>query len=128
MIDRKLKFGNSNPAKKQRQERSLIFSLFIIIDPHNCPFVFKYMVCNILLFTDAPSPSWENLEAVMKAIKTVVQGLVDFIQTNGSKHLEILTLPNLRYKTSMCRDLVQRGTCPRGGNCTFAHSPDELEK
>ena len=77
---------------------------------------------------DAPSPSWENLEAVMKAIKTVVQGLVDFIQTNGSKHLEILTLPNLRYKTSMCRDLVQRGTCPRGGNCTFAHSPDELEK
>lgn len=77
---------------------------------------------------DAPSPSWENLEAVMKAIKTVVQGLVDFIQSNGSKHLEILTLPNLRYKTSMCRDLVQRGTCPRGGNCTFAHSQDELEK
>lgn len=28
----------------------------------------------------------------------------------------------------MCRDLTLRGSCPRGTNCTFAHSADELEK
>lgn len=28
----------------------------------------------------------------------------------------------------MCRDLTFRGNCPRGTNCTFAHSTEELEK
>ncbi|GIY52584.1 RING-type E3 ubiquitin transferase [Caerostris extrusa] len=28
----------------------------------------------------------------------------------------------------MCRDLTQRRNCPRGLNCTFAHSQEELEK
>lgn len=36
--------------------------------------------------------------------------------------------PNSKYKTSMCRDLRQQGGCPRGSNCTFAHTQDELEK
>lgn len=36
--------------------------------------------------------------------------------------------PNSKYKTSMCRDLRQQGGCPRGTNCTFAHSQEELEK
>ena len=33
-----------------------------------------------------------------------------------------------KFKTSMCRDFNQRGSCPRGQNCTFAHSEDELDK
>merc|ERR1719210_3321504 len=32
-----------------------------------------------------------------------------------------------RYKTSMCRDLAMHGSCPRGKNCTFAHSISEIE-
>lgn len=81
-----------------------------------------------LLFIDAPTPSWENLEAVMKAVKTVVKGLVDFVQSNGSKKVDNTAYVNVRYKTSMCRDLSEKGRCPRGTNCTFAHSQEELEK
>ena len=35
---------------------------------------------------------------------------------------------NSRYKTSMCRDLSLHGSCPRGKNCSFAHSPVEMEQ
>ena len=35
---------------------------------------------------------------------------------------------NSRYKTSMCRDLSLHGSCPRGKNCTFAHSPSEMDQ
>ncbi|CAB1352099.1 unnamed protein product [Coregonus sp. 'balchen'] len=53
-----------------------------------------------------PAPSWEELESVMLAVKPQA---------------------NSKYKTSMCRDLRQQGGCPRGSNCTFAHTQDELE-
>jgi len=33
-----------------------------------------------------------------------------------------------KYKTSMCRDFITKGVCPRGEACTFAHSDDELQK
>lgn len=33
-----------------------------------------------------------------------------------------------KYKTYMCRDMKQKGGCPRGASCTFAHSQEELEK
>ena len=81
-----------------------------------------------IVWLDAPTPSWENLEAVMKAVKTVVRGLVDFIQSSGSKKVDNTAYVNVRYKTSMCRDLSEKGRCPRGTNCTFAHSQEELEK
>ena len=64
----------------------------------------------------------------MKAVKTVVRGLVDFIQSSGSKKVDNTAYVNVRYKTSMCRDLSEKGRCPRGTNCTFAHSQEELEK
>ena len=35
---------------------------------------------------------------------------------------------NSRYKTSMCRDLTLHGSCPRGKNCSFAHSPVEMDQ
>ena len=35
---------------------------------------------------------------------------------------------NSRYKTSMCRDLSLHGSCPRGKNCSFAHSPVEMDQ
>ncbi|XP_026464499.1 roquin-2-like [Ctenocephalides felis] len=35
---------------------------------------------------------------------------------------------NSKYKVSMCRDLTLKNSCPRGVNCTFAHSEDELDR
>ncbi|KAI5099472.1 roquin-2, partial [Silurus meridionalis] len=74
-------------------------------------------------------PAWEELESVMLAVKVVVYGLVEFIQNFSKKsHETFQSQPNSKYKTSMCRDLRLQGTCPRGVNCTFAHTQDELEK
>ena len=64
----------------------------------------------------------------MQAIKAIVEGLVDFCQNRTSKKQEFVPLHNPKYKTSMCRDLVQKGKCPRGTSCTFAHSAEELER
>lgn len=51
---------------------------------------------------------------------------------NTNKGIKNESIPSqtniLRYKVSLCRDLIMRGTCPRGGGCTFAHSEEELEK
>ncbi|XP_072514421.1 roquin-2 isoform X2 [Salminus brasiliensis] len=78
---------------------------------------------------DAAAPSWEEMESVMLAVKVVVHGLVEFIQNFSKKsHEAFQSQPNSKYKTSMCRDLRQQGSCPRGANCTFAHTQDELEK
>ncbi|XP_062290860.1 roquin-2 [Scomber scombrus] len=87
------------------------------------------LLANIDHNPDDPAPSWEELESVMLAVKLVVHGLVEFIQ-NFSKKSHDTPQPqaNSKYKTSMCRDLRQQGGCPRGTNCTFAHTQDELEK
>uniref|UniRef100_A0A3B4BMR6 RING-type E3 ubiquitin transferase n=1 Tax=Periophthalmus magnuspinnatus TaxID=409849 RepID=A0A3B4BMR6_9GOBI len=85
------------------------------------------LLANIDHNPDAPPPSWEELESVMLAVKQVVHGLVEFIQ-NFSKKSHDAPQANSKYKTSMCRDLRQQGGCPRGTNCTFAHTQDELEK
>uniref|UniRef100_A0AAV2IXH8 RING-type E3 ubiquitin transferase n=1 Tax=Knipowitschia caucasica TaxID=637954 RepID=A0AAV2IXH8_KNICA len=87
------------------------------------------LLANIDHNPDAPTPSWEELKSVMFSVKQVVHGLVGFIQ-NFSKKSNEAPQPqtNAKYKTSMCRDLRQQGGCPRGTNCTFAHTQDELEK
>ncbi|XP_038046230.1 uncharacterized protein LOC119720576 isoform X2 [Patiria miniata] len=78
---------------------------------------------------DAGIPSWSDLEDAMVAVKTVVTGLVEFVQNHNmnKKTLEQQT-QNIKYKTSMCRDITQKRGCPRGNNCTFAHSEEELER
>lgn len=78
--------------------------------------------------TDCPAPSWEDLEAVMKSLKVVVQGLVDFVRRFNHRRPEMAPPQNTRYKTSMCRDYTAKGSCPRGASCTFAHSQEELEQ
>ncbi|XP_067106890.1 roquin-2 [Osmerus mordax] len=87
------------------------------------------LLANIDHNPEAAAPSWEELDSVMLAVKVVVQGLVEFIQNFSKKsHETPQPQPNSKYKTSMCRDLRQQGGCPRGTNCTFAHTQDELEK
>nr|CAD7452789.1 unnamed protein product [Timema tahoe] len=74
-------------------------------------------------------PSWGECCQAVEAVRIVVTGLVEFIQHHGSRKLQEPGHPhNAKYKISMCRDLALKGSCPRGNNCTFAHSEEELEK
>lgn len=75
-------------------------------------------------------PTWQECADAIKAVKDVVNGLVDFVQNHSSrKSADTCHMPHTnRYKISICRDLSLRGSCPRGSNCTFAHSDDELER
>uniref|UniRef100_A0A8C1CU91 RING-type E3 ubiquitin transferase n=2 Tax=Cyprinus carpio TaxID=7962 RepID=A0A8C1CU91_CYPCA len=78
---------------------------------------------------DAPAPTWEQLAKGLEAVRTVVHGLVDFIQNHSKKGGDQQQPPqHSKYKTYMCRDMKQKGGCPRGASCTFAHTQEELEK
>lgn len=78
---------------------------------------------------ESTSPTWSECCGALEAVRTVVTGLVEFIQHHGSRRLqETSHTHNPKYKISMCRDHTLRGSCPRGTNCTFAHSEEELEK
>lgn len=72
---------------------------------------------------------WQEVVSALNAVKFVVMGLVDFVQHYGNRKLQepSVSIHNVKYKISMCRDLALRSTCPRGPNCTFAHSEDELD-
>ncbi|RZC34573.1 roquin-1, partial [Asbolus verrucosus] len=75
------------------------------------------------------TPSWKECSDALEAVRQVVAGLVEFIHQHGSRKLQDTThSQHAKYKISMCRDLTLRGNCPRGTNCTFAHSNEELEK
>ncbi|KAK3728449.1 hypothetical protein RRG08_017249 [Elysia crispata] len=88
---------------------------------------------------DSPVLSWENLEAVMRSVSTIISAFVEYLTLNGGEHgqtggslsggaQDASLAHNTRYKTSMCRDYASRGTCPRGATCTFAHTQEEMEK
>ncbi|RUS84164.1 hypothetical protein EGW08_008051 [Elysia chlorotica] len=88
---------------------------------------------------DSPVLSWENLEAVMRSVSTIVSAFVEYLTLNAGEHSQgaggvsgvapdASLAHNTRYKTSMCRDYTSRGTCPRGPTCTFAHTQEEMEK
>uniref|UniRef100_A0A0B6ZTG1 RING-type E3 ubiquitin transferase n=1 Tax=Arion vulgaris TaxID=1028688 RepID=A0A0B6ZTG1_9EUPU len=78
---------------------------------------------------DCPAPSWENLEAVMRSLNTVMTSFVEFLSNPEHRsRIEVTPVQNTRYKTSMCRDFSARGMCPRANTCTFAHSQEELER
>nr|XP_054769742.1 roquin-2-like isoform X1 [Lytechinus pictus] len=81
-----------------------------------------------------PSPgamisSWEGIMSAVDAVRKVLNGLMEFLQNypQNKKTLDLQT-QNIKYKTSLCRDVMQKGGCPRGPSCTFAHSEEELEK
>lgn len=118
------------PQTFSQSVRELLIALQRTNDPYSLSRLrpeFEFL-SNIDPSPDVPSPSWENLEGVMKAVRTVVEGLVAFLQNAGTRKHDFLTPFNSRYKTSLCRDFSEKGSCPRGSSCTFAHSEEELEK
>lgn len=51
--------------------------------------------------------------------------------TTSEYHLQPTTNSQqnqIKYKVSMCRDFIQKQSCPRGAHCTFAHSKVEMDK
>ena len=80
------------------------------------------------IVSDAMDPSWDEVQQSLLSLQHVIQGLLAFTQQRVVRKQDILPLHNPKYKTNMCRDVLQKGKCPRGTSCTFAHSPDEMEK
>lgn len=52
---------------------------------YDTPGIIDRMINPLLIILDAASPTWEQLENAMVAVKTVVHGLVDFIQNYSRK-------------------------------------------
>ncbi|XP_021179247.2 roquin-1 isoform X1 [Fundulus heteroclitus] len=119
------------PASFAQSVQELTIALQRTGDPANLNILRPHLelLANIDPSPDAPPPTWEQLEKGLVAVKTVVHGLVDFIQHHSKKGADPQQPPqHSKYKTYMCRDMKQKGGCPRGASCTFAHSQEELEK
>ena len=77
---------------------------------------------------ESETPDWGQVTSSLLAAKDVVAGLVNFCSLMGHRRSGEGAAGHVaRYKTSLCRDLATHGSCPRGQNCTFAHSQSELE-
>ncbi|XP_046391150.1 roquin-1 isoform X1 [Ischnura elegans] len=119
------------PQSFAQSVQELVIALQRTGDPGNLSILRPHLE---LLAAIDPSPEstvpiWSECCGALEAVRTVVTGLVEFIQHHGSRKLqEAGHAHNAKYKISMCRDLTLRGSCPRGSNCTFAHSEEELEK
>jgi len=86
------------------------------------------ILTNIDPSPESEHPNWQTVMGSLQAAKAVVAGLISFCSMSGHrKSGESFNGHVARYKTSMCRDLATHGSCPRGHNCTFAHSQQELE-
>ncbi|XP_073449531.1 roquin-1 isoform X2 [Aquarana catesbeiana] len=133
---------DKTPASFAQSVQELTIALQRTGDPANLNRLRPHLelLANIDPSPDAPPPTWEQLENGLVAVKTVVHGLVDYIQNHSKKGTDQQQVSEARsycmiqppqhskYKTYMCRDMKQRGGCPRGASCTFAHSQEELEK
>ncbi|KAE8610354.1 hypothetical protein XENTR_v10012094 [Xenopus tropicalis] len=122
---------DKTPASFAQSVQELTIALQRTGDPANLNRLRPHLelLANIDPSPDAPPPTWEQLEDGLVAVKTVVHGLVDYIQNHSKKGTDQQQPPqHSKYKTYMCRDMKQRGGCPRGASCTFAHSQEELEK
>ncbi|GLH07352.1 Uncharacterized protein GBIM_12824, partial [Gryllus bimaculatus] len=119
------------PQSFAQSVQELVIALQRTGDPGNLSVLRQHLelLASIDPSPESSSPSWCEGCAALEAVKIVVMGLVDFIQHHGSRKLQEPGHPhNTKYKISMCRDHTLRGSCPRGTNCTFAHSEEELEK
>uniref|UniRef100_A0A8C7E635 RING-type E3 ubiquitin transferase n=1 Tax=Naja naja TaxID=35670 RepID=A0A8C7E635_NAJNA len=119
------------PASFAQSVQELTIALQRTGDPANLTRLRPHLelLANIDPSPDAPPPTWEQLENGLVAVRTVVHGLVDYIQNHSKKGADQQQPPqHSKYKTYMCRDMKQRRECPRGASCTFAHSQEELEK
>jgi len=88
------------------------------------------ILTNIDPSTESDNPEWIDVVDSLQSAHAVVAGLINFCSLSGYRKTgqDGYTSHVTKYKTSMCRDLATHGSCPRGNNCTFAHSQQELDK
>ncbi|XP_075229812.1 RING finger and CCCH-type zinc finger domain-containing protein roquin isoform X2 [Lycorma delicatula] len=122
------------PQSFAQSVQELVIALQRTGDPENLSILRPHLE---LLAAIDPTPennlcSWREVWRAVEGARVVVAGLVEFIRVHGSRKAPPGEPPshphNAKYKISLCRDLTLRGNCPRGANCTFAHSEDELDK
>ena len=89
---------------------------------------------------ETTSSDWTLLNQALEASEQVVLGLLTYMSQYSNRRegragaaqstsvSQNMDNSGPRYKTSMCRDLSMHGSCPRGKNCTFAHSALELDQ
>lgn len=120
------------PQSFAQSVQELVIALQRTNDPSNLAGLRTYLkqLTSIDPTMENNTPTWTELAESLDAVKQVVTGLVDFVQQHGNRKLQDSSHNNhpTKYKISMCRDLAMRANCPRGSNCTFAHSEEELEK
>lgn len=118
------------PQSFAQSVQELVIALQRTNDPANLAGLRVYLkqLTNIDPTAENTAPSWQEVATALEAVKKVVNGLVEFVQHHGNRKLQDSTYAAQKYKISMCRDLALRAICPRGANCTFAHSEEELEK
>ena len=124
------------PQSFGQSVQELVIALQRTGDPHNLSSLRLSLELLAALdpCPDSLAPCWVDCQGALDAAQTVVRGLVEFVSshggnrsTSGRQSEPAHGSHGIKYKTSLCRDLL-RGGCPRGTNCTFAHSEDELDK
>lgn len=121
------------PASFASSIQELIIALQRTGDPHNLESLRIHFdkLASIDPSPESPAPTWPDLKDIMNSLLLVVEGLQAFAKDYASKNkgnIEGAQMINTKYRTSMCRDILQRNSCPRGSNCNFAHSEEEVER
>ena len=130
------------PQSFGQSVQELVIALQRTGDPHNLSSLRPSLEFLAALdpSPDAPPPTWAECESALEGARVSVRGLSDYVSSHGGgggsgsgrstgrqSDQAVHGSHSIKYKTSLCRDLL-RGGCPRGTNCTFAHSEEELDK
>ncbi|CAF0953205.1 unnamed protein product [Didymodactylos carnosus] len=71
----------------------------------------------------------EILQALKNVFQVFAGMIVDSATTShASSNGDLNSSAYPKYKVSLCRDHIQKGACPRGIHCTYAHSKQEMDK
>ena len=108
-----------------------ITDLSLALQRSNDPGNMRNLLLHFKLLSDldTENPSWDTLDKGTYSAKLCVTELVDFMKQHHHWlwQCQDATQQTSKYKTSMCRDSKNKGICPRGQSCTFAHSDAELQ-
>lgn len=122
------------PSSFSQSIQELVLALQRTGDPTNLSNLRPHLkhLASIDPSIEGSSPSWQDVEKALDAVRHVVLGLVKFMQFQSNRKVQDFTVPpvnaNGKYKISLCRDYTERRMCPRGTNCTFAHSAEERQR
>ncbi|XP_023291779.2 roquin-2 [Lucilia cuprina] len=122
------------PSSFSQSIQELVLALQRTGDPTNLSNIRSHLkhLANIDPSLEGPPPTWEDVEKALDAVRHVVLGLVKFMQFQSNRKVQDFPVPpvsaNGKYKISLCRDYTERRMCPRGANCTFAHSAEERQR